>query len=171
VLCGTTLFLFSMFLAPRRGIVAVAAGVLSLRSKTARENLLRRLYELSEPALPERPGIERARVLEILGWSAARGRWQLARAARRGMVELAGGAVCLTAEGLARAVDVTRAHRLWELFLIEGVRIAPDHVDRDADAVEHLLPAEVVARLEKRLAPARGAARIPESPHALDERP
>ena len=58
----------------------------------------------------------------------------------------------LTPAGLAAAAEVTRTHRLWELFLVESAGIASDHVDRDADDVEHMLPAPLIRELEERLA-------------------
>lgn len=72
---------------------------------------------------------------------------------------------------MAAAAEVTRTHRLWELFLVESAGIASDHVDRDADDVEHMLPPYLIRELEDRLAaigrlPAIPQA-IPESPHEL----
>jgi len=37
------------------------------------------------------------------------------------------------------------------LYLIRGVDIAPDHVHRDADAIEHVLPPEVIEQIESEL--------------------
>ena len=76
-----------------------------------------------------------------------------------------------TERGLAEAAAITRTHRLWELFLIQGANIASDHVDRDADAIEHLLPPEMVDHLEATLArqgrlPAVPGY-VPTSPHEL----
>ena len=66
---------------------------------------------------------------------------------------------------------MTRTHRLWELFLIEGAAIAPDHVDRDADSIEHFLSPELVDELEARLAEKHAVPRtdsgVPLSPHEL----
>jgi manganese/zinc/iron transport system permease protein len=79
--------------------------------------------------------------------------------------------VSLTPAGLAAAADVTRTHRLWELFLVESAGIASDHVDRDADDVEHMLPTGLIRELENRLA-ASGRLpavhkTVPESPHEV----
>jgi Mn-dependent DtxR family transcriptional regulator len=57
------------------------------------------------------------------------------------------------------------------LFLVSSAGIASDHVDRDADDVEHMLPPHLVGELEQRLA-ADGRMpaipqRIPESPHEI----
>ena len=47
----------------------------------------------------------------------------------------------LTAQGMTEAARLVRQHRLWELYLITHAEIAPSHVDRDADAIEHVLGA------------------------------
>jgi manganese/zinc/iron transport system permease protein len=57
----------------------------------------------------------------------------------------------LTDEGLDEAARVTRNHRLWEMYLVTHADIAPSHVDRDADMVEHVLDAALVQRLETAL--------------------
>ncbi len=75
--------------------------------------------------------------------------------------------------GLAEARRVVRAHRLWELFLVDQVGIAADHVHRDADQMEHLLPPEYLAQLEeglgRRLEASGRPAQLPPSLHARQE--
>jgi manganese/zinc/iron transport system permease protein len=48
-----------------------------------------------------------------------------------------------------------RNHRLWELYLTNAARLAPDHVHEDAEIIEHILGEETVRRLEERLQHAR----------------
>ena len=55
---------------------------------------------------------------------------------------------------------------MWEVYLITYADIAPSHVDRDADMIEHVLGKSLVAQLEK-LLDATGLPDIPDSPHAL----
>ena len=57
----------------------------------------------------------------------------------------------LTDEGMENARRVVRNHRLWELYLTNAVQFAPDHVHEDADKIEHVLGAETVRDLERRL--------------------
>jgi hypothetical protein len=57
------------------------------------------------------------------------------------------------------------------LFLVSSAWIASDHVDRDADDVEHMLPAPLIEELEQRLA-AEGKLPVPvfdlpQSPHEI----
>jgi manganese/zinc/iron transport system permease protein len=171
VLAATAFFLFSLLFAPRRGIIAQAYSEMRLRSQMAREHLLRALYELSESHLPERPPIDPSLLLAQRHWNKWIFTWWVRRLAARGLIENDNGAVRLTATGLAAAADVTRAHRLWELFLVESAGIASDHVDRDADDVEHMLPPPLLRELEERLAAAgrlpTAPQHVPESPHDL----
>ena len=54
--------------------------------------------------------------------------------------------------------------RLWELYLIRHADIAPSHVDRDADMVEHVLGADLVEQLERELTETET---FPASPHTI----
>ncbi len=168
VLSGTAIFLFSVFFAPRRGAVARLWAEGRLRIATARENLLRTLYELSEPRLPERPPFALRQLLEHRAWRAWEARWLVRWASWLGLVERTPEGARLSQPGLEKARQLVRAHRLWERFLIERADIAPDHVDRDADVIEHLLGREIVTELEERLA-GEGALRdaVPQSPHEI----
>jgi hypothetical protein len=59
---------------------------------------------------------------------------------------------------------------MWELYMIEFAGSAPDHVDRSADAVEHLLPEALLVKLEERLArQGRLPAVAPEAPASPHE--
>jgi manganese/zinc/iron transport system permease protein len=152
-------FVVSMLLAPRRGVVAEVVRRAGLRRRVQSQHVLRAAYEQLE-GTGDLGGAWSADELGALGSA-------LGRLARGGLVEGVGvGAYRLTARGQEEARRVVRTHRLWELFLIRHADIAPDHVDRDADMIEHVLPAETVAKLEEELA-AMGRAPLPESPHPV----
>ena len=74
------------------------------------------------------------------------------------------GELHLSESGFGEASRLTRNHRLWELYLIRYADIAPSHVDRDADLVEHLLGAEIVRQLEAELDLSRPTIK---SPHRI----
>jgi manganese/zinc/iron transport system permease protein len=175
VLVASTLFLFSMLLAPSRGVVWTLGHRLALRRRTEMEHLLRAFYELHErtadPALTGRTDCVTSwpSLLAERSWGPLRLRGLLWWAQRRGWVSPRGpGAWALTSAGHARARALVRNHRLWEIFLIEHADIAPSHVDRGADRVEHVLAPELIAELEALLEARSGrAAPTPASPHAL----
>lgn len=171
VLVAASFFLLSLLFAPQRGAVARMISEFRLRMRISREHVLRALYELSEPQLPARPRIDEAQLVGYRAWNRRWLHWWLQRAAIRGLVERQDGSVRLSPAGLAAAAEVTRRHRLWELFLVSSAGIARDHVDRDADDVEHMLPEPLIHELEERLA-ATGELpvippSVPDSPHEL----
>ena len=183
VLTGTVLFLLSLFFAPKRGVLARALEHLQLRREVAFQNLLRAIYEIGEARLPTptasggtlQEGAEiQFSVAELLprrSWSTRRLRRVLARATRaRFVCPLSSEAYQMTGLGLDRAASVVRAHRLWELFLLEEAHVAQQSVDRDADLIEHVLPPALIRRLEETLQrsgrlPLRGT--VPPSPHEI----
>jgi len=173
VLCGTAVFLCSALFAPRRGVVARALGALRLRARTAEENLLRTVFEHTEPHLPQSVVVPVAELLRHRAWGRSRATWLVQKAQRRGLLRRQADGVQLTPQGIAEARRLVRVHRLWELFLIHGAAIAPDHVDRDADSIEHVLSPQIIAELERRFAAelAATAGEVPGSPHELEEPP
>jgi Mn-dependent DtxR family transcriptional regulator len=73
----------------------------------------------------------------------------------------------LTDEGATEATRVVRNHRLWEQYLVAHADIAPSHVDRDADLIEHVLEPDVIAEQERLLAQRPDDHDVPPSLHAL----
>lgn len=172
VLAAAAIFLVSLCFAPGRGIVARTVSEMRLRWRMQWEHLLRSLFELNESHLPQVKSISIKQLREYRHWPT----WLLSilifAAQRRGFLDSKGGQLKLTAAGLTEAGDVTRIHRLWELYLVEYASIASDHVDRDADDIEHLLPPSLVQRLEADLAMRRklldqDEQQVPESPHEM----
>ncbi|MGD9632521.1 MAG: iron chelate uptake ABC transporter family permease subunit [Pirellulales bacterium] len=164
VLVAAAFFLTSLLFAPRTGVVARAWAELRLRLRISREHLLRALYELSEPELPKLPRISESQLIAHRVWNRRLLDWWLSRAEAGGLVKRVDHSVQLTPSGLAAAAEVTRTHRLWELFLVSSAGIASDHVDRDADDVEHMLPPQLIDELERKLA---AAGKLPRSPHVI----
>jgi manganese/zinc/iron transport system permease protein len=76
-------------------------------------------------------------------------RKEVERAKARGLlIEPEANLLRLTPEGENKAARAVRNHRLWEMYLITYADIAPSHVDRDADTVEHILEPALIAELE-----------------------
>jgi manganese/zinc/iron transport system permease protein len=176
VLAAAALFCISAVAAPGNGLIARAAAELRLRARVGHDHLLRSLYELSERALGEhetprpRPATH-ADLRRHRAWNEAALRRLVRRAERQGLATRAADGVLLTDEGWRLAATAVKAHRLWELYMISCGGAASDHVDRSADDIEHALPPELIADLERELTrqgrlPASSAA-LPVSPHAL----
>ena len=59
--------------------------------------------------------------------------------------------VWLTKQGERVALKVIRAHRLWELYLVEAVGLSWDQAHVEAEQLEHTLSDELAARLDEML--------------------
>jgi len=170
VLTAATFFIVSLLFAPGRGVVSRLLSEYRLRKRIAREHLLRSLYELSEASLPRATSIQRQTLRDYRYW---RGLDKLLeQAVEAGEAQCKGKAVQLTPLGMRRAAKLTKAHRLWEMYMMQHAGIASDHVDRDADDVEHLLPEGLLVELEQKLAsegrmPDVVVEEVPTSPHEL----
>ena len=173
VLAGAGLLVLSMLLAPERGLLGRWWRELRLRRRIGHDHLLRGLYELSEAAGGERPWIARGKLLQFLHSGSWTNRLWLAKSLLARQIESQGDQVRFTTKGLETATQLVRAHRLWELYMLDDVRRGVGQVHDRADEIEHLLPSEVVARLES-LLEADGKwqpelmGEVPPSPHSID---
>lgn len=170
VLTAASFFVVSLLFAPQRGVFARLLIEYRLRKRIAREHLLRSLYELSESKLPTLIPLNVQAIRDYRHWYSLERLLQ--DAAERGEVIRSGDLIELTPLGLRRAAKLTKAHRLWELYMVKHVGIASDHVDRGADDVEHLLPEGLLIELEQKLASEGRLPHViedvPTSPHDLE---
>jgi manganese/zinc/iron transport system permease protein len=193
VLTGSAVFLASLLFGPQGGVVERWWRDRQLRLRTARHDLLRAMYEIVEAraenlhrsseeaetvSLRPTPGmaaalhltdvpVSEAELNAARTWPASGVSKVLARAGREGIVVRDTAGWRLTTEGASEATRVVRNHRLWEQYLVAHADIAPSHVDRDADLIEHVLEPDVIAELERLLAQRSDDHDVPPSLHAL----
>lgn len=176
VLTGAVLLVLSMLFAPQRGVVARMWSEYQLRARVQRDHLLRALYELCPKPESDRPWISADRLIRYGQWTKSNSGAAFRRARRERYIECDDQRVRFTPAGFEVASQLVRAHRLWELYMLEDWNSSPERVHRDADALEHLLPPEVVEHLESLLL-ARGqlatasSGEVPASPHELQVKP
>jgi len=176
VLVAAGFFTLSLLFGSKRGVVVVWFRQLTLKRNVGRQHLLRALYEILEADSVEGGEV----VIRPVPFRQVRGRrtWsdrQLRRYLRQAYDDslinavTRDDAIVLTEAGLEAAAKVTRNHRLWELYLIEYADVATSRVDRDADAVEHVLGEKLVALLEAKLIKLQTAQGldVPASPHPI----
>ena len=159
VLAAGLLFGAAFLLSPRHGLLPRLLRLWERRRTTQAENLLRTLYILMErrqpggrvgPSSDRRFGVHDVAALRQETPPHVKRLWRLA--ARRGWVDRSShDPVVLTDVGFDEAQRVVRNHRLWELFLTQEAHLASDHVHADAEYIEHVLPRDVLRRLEQML--------------------
>lgn len=174
VLAAAAIFVVSLLFGPARGLLPRLSRQRRLVRKVGRQHLLRSVYEILEDTQEPDPGPTRnlpISIDEVIGhrsWGRQEVLRLLQNALRNGHIEFPKpGFVCLSESGFGEAARVTRNHRLWELFLIRHADIAPSHVDRDADMVEHVLGPDIVRQLEDELDHSEASVPIPPSPHTI----
>ena len=174
VLVAALCFIVSLLIGTERGLLLRFLRQSQLKKRMGRQHLLRALYEILEGGrVTVELNIRTVPFRQIRGrrtWSDRQLRDCIRRACQEGLVEAPSNvdSILLTEAGLAEAAQVTRNHRLWELYLIEYADVATSRVDRDADMLEHVLGEEMVTRLERKLEAYRTAGSlVPQSPHPI----
>jgi len=173
VLVCSACFLVSLVCGTARGVLVRTWRRIRLNRSIDRQHLLRAVYEIldnsrntPESVDPPADGVPFQDLLAKRSWSAHRLARELRRAQRAGLVHTSPtNQISLTTTGVTKARRLTRQHRLWELYLITHADVAPSRVDRDADAIEHVLETDVVQELERLLEYQRGST-LPANPHA-----
>jgi len=169
VITAAVIFLFSMIFGTARGVLPRYLRHLKLQKKIGRQHILRSTYEILENTQSSTPLKNLPIPMELLRKHRYWSKGELPKLIRQARAEdhierQPSGELRLSESGFGEASRITRNHRLWEMYLIKHADIAPSHVDRDADMVEHLLGAEIVRQLEAELELAKATI---ESPHAI----
>jgi len=177
VLAATGAFVVSLLLGRARGAIWRWVGHARTTSAVSRQNLLRAMYELCESRGCSTANggteciLDSGSLMEKRSWSSRDLHRLLRRVEKEGLVgPRPGGGYALTPAGWIDAARVTRNHRLWEMYLITEADLAPGHVDRLAEDVEHVIGAEMVAKLERLLPRGDTTPRVPPSPHLIPDK-
>jgi len=163
VLCGTIIFVLSLLLGARRGVLKRVILRIQLNRKVGQQDLLRAFYEIIEEQLPAQDRQQRQRYLKFnvtvddlcqkRSWSQAHVKQLLKKEMAEGYLTTTDQKQYqLTENGLEKACVIVRNHRMWEIYLIQYADVATSQVDRVADRIEHVLEPDVIAELEQTMA-------------------
>jgi len=173
VLSGVALFLVSLLLGQKHGLLVRWKESRQLQQRILRDDVLRAVFEIMElrRAHSENSGDGWFRSEEVLrhhSWNEARQRSMFDLLLRQGILRTDGvDRWGLTERGMDEARKTVRLHRLWEIYLLESANAAEGHVDLHADVSEHFLDPNQLAELEARFGDRLSAEGIPASPHTL----
>lgn len=151
VLAATLFFTFSALSAPRRGLLAKWLRTMANRKQMAREHFLRAVLEWQEEH-PEKESFTPADLSGRLARSLRAIRSTANALQKISLLRRQPAGLQLTTAGRTLALNILKSHRLWEYYLLHRMSLQTDHVHRDADAVEHILSADMIAELESLLA-------------------
>jgi manganese/zinc/iron transport system permease protein len=145
-------FLLSLFLAPRQGVVARIWQRLILSLQMAKDHMLLNMVRREEVAQAWRWSRS-----EIIGAAAVWppiARMAFASLQRAHLLAIADGEVRLNESGRQRGLQLLRNHRLWETYLAQ-LGLPADHLHDPADAVEHFIDGELLQEIDAEVADAQ----------------
>lgn len=147
VLIASMIAILSFFLGARKGLLVRLLQHRANQRKVVRENVLKLLYHLGEndsqfTRARSRDEMMNKRAMSPLEWR--RGVQELRR---MDLIVNQGSGFALTKQGAKEGERITRLHRLWEMYLNRYMKIAPDHVHDDAEAIEHIITPEIEEEL------------------------
>ena len=127
------------FFWPDRGLWSRIESSRQVKTRVLLEDALKHLYQTELAG--RRPTLQS--LAGALGVSLDRVTGVVEDLQRRHLLELPGSQMQLTADGRSYALNVIRAHRLWEQHLAERTGVAEDEWHRRAERQEHFIsPAE-----------------------------
>lgn len=142
VLVASTLFLVTLLLAPRRGVLWRRwAQRRSSRAALDDDVLKDAMLAAHEEGL----AADRALIASRLALAPRAVGAALARLRRAGLLHTDGGAIALREAGVRRATELVRTQRLLERYLHDVEHMPLDHIRPEADRREHELSADAVA--------------------------
>ena len=144
--------LSSFFFAPKKGILYRANARRKLKKLMLEENILKLFFQLGERHAKD--FYRSFTISEITAKRPFHGNTLqkgLKKLQTQGFIISENGGYAFTKAGKLKGQRVTKLHRLWELYLTEYLRIAPDHVHEDAETIEHIITPELEKRLEEKL--------------------
>jgi manganese/zinc/iron transport system permease protein len=175
VLAGLVLFVLSLILGTKRGLLNRWRQSRQLQDRILRDDVLRAIYEIIEldgrtpTSVAETPlKFTPEEVHQRHSWTMKQQQALLHSLALEGVILYDNvNHWWLTPAGLEQARKTVRLHRLWEIYLLESANAEKGHVDTHADVSEHFLDPEMLAELERRLAHRIPEDGVPVSPHSL----
>ncbi|MEQ8909745.1 MAG: iron chelate uptake ABC transporter family permease subunit [Vicingaceae bacterium] len=151
VMCLSVLTIGSIWFAPKTGMLAKFKVHRENKKKILLENVLKLFYHLGEADQDFDHGrsyetLKHSR--ELTDQELQRG---LAQLRKKNYVRKMSDNWYVTQSGLEEAKRIIRLHRLWEMYLNQRLKLEPDHVHNDAEAIEHIITPEIERLLEKEL--------------------
>jgi len=151
VMCLSILTVGSIWFAPKTGMLARYRVQRENQRKILVENVLKLFYHLGE----KDGGFKKQRSVAVLLATRDLRMKELKRGLlllkKENWLRKKGDNWVITESGLNEAKRIIKLHRLWEMYLNQRLKLEPDHVHNDAEAIEHIITPELERQLEKEL--------------------
>jgi len=151
VMALSILTIGSIWFAPKRGVFSKLKLNWQNRDKILTENILKLFYHLGEKKGDFEIQRSEKELLESKRFMEPELKKGLQMLKKNNLLRKKGDSWFITKAGFKEASRIVRLHRLWELYLNQRLKLEPDHVHNDAEAIEHIITPEIESLLEKEL--------------------
>jgi len=141
--------MLSFTLAPQKGMLPRWWKHRRNLRQITEDNILKALFQMGEKGASFDQVYAPAQILDHRTMPAGQLHRSLKRLVSAGYLQRKGNTWRLTSEGKNQGQRITRLHQLWELYLTQYLRIAPDHVHDDAELIEHVITPEIEEKLQE----------------------
>jgi len=143
--------IFSFLVGSKKGLVVKQLRQRKIQRKILRENILKLFYHLGEEDgdLYKKRSFDQ--IMNKRFFIPQNLKLGLKLLIKDGFIQQTNLDYQFSEEGSEEGKRITRLHRLWEMYLTQYLKIAPDHVHDDAEAIEHIITPEIEAELMHQL--------------------
>lgn len=145
----SAIFLISVLISPRRGIITSLGRALQLRMQMNQDHLLKESYRLAEKNGPLDSYVPLNELRMQRSFTPGSVWFGLLILEFKRLIRQSAGMVQLTPLGIAEGAQVIRRHRLWEVYLSRHFELPADHLHRDAEKMEHLITPQMEEALSE----------------------
>jgi manganese/zinc/iron transport system permease protein len=143
VLSASTIALFSLLFAPKRGLAFRLFRIAAFRIRCLEENILKAIWK--------KEGVSLTSLHKDHQVAPSLLRYALFRLKKEGWVIASNGQLFLSDDGRKKGASIIRLHRLFELYLADMLGVEGENIHRTAEEMEHILTPEIEERLTKLL--------------------
>ena len=151
VMCLSLFTVGSIWFAPKTGMLSKFRVQKDNNRKILIENVLKLFYHLGEKTNGFKKGRSITTLLETRDLRPKELQRGLKLLKQRNWVRMKDKNWVITESGLLEAKRIIKLHRLWEMYLNQRLKLQPDHVHNDAEAIEHIITPQLEKELEKEL--------------------
>ena len=139
-------YMIAVFFAPTKGLLFKFFQKRKLQTRIQLEDTLKQALRLQQAG-----NLTPDNLLNRLGFNRSILQKHLQTLKIRGLVQFDKEQLQLTNEGKESALQLVRAHRLWETFLVQRIGLTEEQIHEDAERYEHLLTEELLDEVDRSL--------------------
>lgn len=148
VIVVTLMFLITLIFAPKQGVLIKIIQRKRAQERHLNDDVLKATYQLSR----DMQETNLSQIAEYLGITTHLLKNVLHKLLQKQLImHTDDESILLTEDGKKHALKLIRSHRLWETYLTEQAGLGWEHVDEEAERLEHDLPDDIVDEIDERL--------------------